>query len=271
MKYLTIKETALSWGVSVRTVNSLCNQGRVEGAIRLGNVWAIPDTAEKPDDPRRVRKKQQELAATQIRSTLESRRVAMPLLNTPFELGCCMKTIEQIEDSDTRSIALAEYYYFSGQSERVSELVEPYLTHGDIALRVSACWLYIFANLVTDKTGRSRRALELINEMTDRLTDDTPERETAYAVCVSTGTSVLLHLTVPKILSPLKSYIHMMPPGLRLFVLYIEAHHSYLNRQYGEVLCLNGTSKAECCSAKGPAEISVNEVNEVCRLRHTSF
>ena len=31
-------------------------QGRIEGAILKGNTWLIPENAEKPDDPRRVRK-----------------------------------------------------------------------------------------------------------------------------------------------------------------------------------------------------------------------
>ncbi len=62
--------------------------------------------------------------------------------------------------------------------------------------------------------------------------------------CVSTGASVLLHLPLPKILSPLKTYIHMMPPGLRLFILYIEAHHSYLNKQYGASIGIAETALA---------------------------
>ncbi len=241
MNYLTIKETALRWGVSERTVNSLCTQGRVEGAKKFGSAWAVPEHAKKPDDPRRERKKQ---AAAEINWAVESRRVAMPLLNTAFRPGACLETIQAIEDRDTRAIAFAEYYYFSGQSEKVSELVEPYLCHEDIALRVSACWLSLFSNLVADRIGKAQRALELIHQMVDGLKDDTPIREQAYAVSVSTGASVLLHLPMPKILEPLKTYIHMMPPGLRLFVLYIEAHHAYLSRQYGVAVGIAETALA---------------------------
>ena len=34
MEYLTVKETAQRWGVSVRTVNMHLNAGRVAGAVR---------------------------------------------------------------------------------------------------------------------------------------------------------------------------------------------------------------------------------------------
>ncbi len=247
MKYLTTKETALRWGVSTRTVNALCTGGRVRGAVKLGSVWAIPEDAGKPDDPRRERKKKAgapQEAAPGIQAAAESRRVAMPLLNTPFQPGSCMEAIRSIEDADVRAIALAEYYYFTGRSEQVADLVEPYLHHGDIALRVSACWLYTYANLVGNQTAKSLQAMKIVRGMMENLREDAPLREKAYTVSVYTGASVLLHLPVPKILVSLKTYIHMMPPGLRLFVLYIEAHHAYLNRQYGVAIGISETALA---------------------------
>ncbi len=247
MKYLTTKETALRWGVSTRTVNALCTSGRVRGAVKLGSVWAIPEHAQKPDDPRRERKKwieHPQTVVSEIQSAVESRRVAMPLLNTPFQLGSCMETIQAIEDPDVRNIALAEYYFFSGHSEYVAELVKPYLHHKDIALQVSACWLYTYANLVGNNINRSLHAMDIVRRMMDNLRDDAPLREKAYTVSVYTGASVLLHLPMPKILVSLKTYIHMMPPGLRLFVLYIEAHHAYLNRQYGVAIGIAETALA---------------------------
>lgn len=56
MELLTTSEMANKWGISRRRVTTLCAQGRIEGAILKGNTWLIPDTTEKPDDPRRVRK-----------------------------------------------------------------------------------------------------------------------------------------------------------------------------------------------------------------------
>ena len=47
---LTTKEIALKWGVSVTWVTVLCKKGRIEGAIREGNRWYIPEDAKKPED-----------------------------------------------------------------------------------------------------------------------------------------------------------------------------------------------------------------------------
>ena len=56
MELLTTSEMAKKWDISRRRVTTLCAQGRIEGAILKGNTWLNPENAEKPDDPRRVRK-----------------------------------------------------------------------------------------------------------------------------------------------------------------------------------------------------------------------
>ncbi len=59
MELLTTSEMAKKWNISRRRVTTLCAEGRIEGAILKGNTWLIPENAEKPDDPRRVRKIEQ--------------------------------------------------------------------------------------------------------------------------------------------------------------------------------------------------------------------
>lgn len=52
MEYLSIKQTAEKWGISGRRVQRLCGAGRINGAIKIGNYWAVPSDAEKPRDER---------------------------------------------------------------------------------------------------------------------------------------------------------------------------------------------------------------------------
>ena len=54
MKYLSVKEAAVNWGISERTVRSYCQQGRVEGAYRSGKFWKIPQDATKPHKVRKL-------------------------------------------------------------------------------------------------------------------------------------------------------------------------------------------------------------------------
>lgn len=50
--YLGIKEIAKLWNISERRVRVLCQEGRVEGAFKEGNIWKIPENAIKPSDKR---------------------------------------------------------------------------------------------------------------------------------------------------------------------------------------------------------------------------
>jgi len=60
MEYLTVKEAGEKWGVTARMVNYYCSAGRIEGAIKKGNLWLVPADAEKPKDGRYKVKQQKE-------------------------------------------------------------------------------------------------------------------------------------------------------------------------------------------------------------------
>ena len=46
------KEKADEWGISIRRVNELCKNGKIEGAKKIGKSWQIPDDALQPMDGR---------------------------------------------------------------------------------------------------------------------------------------------------------------------------------------------------------------------------
>lgn len=52
MDYLKIDEVAEKWGISTRRLQTLCAEGKIEGATRFGRAWMIPKTAQKPVDGR---------------------------------------------------------------------------------------------------------------------------------------------------------------------------------------------------------------------------
>ncbi len=58
MNYMSAKETAEKWNITRRRVQLLCEQGRIEGAFKLSDVWVIPADAMKPEDGRLTRWKQ---------------------------------------------------------------------------------------------------------------------------------------------------------------------------------------------------------------------
>jgi LuxR family maltose regulon positive regulatory protein len=48
MEYLTVKEACEKWGITSRMVNYYCSEGRVEGAVKKGNLWLVPKDSKKP-------------------------------------------------------------------------------------------------------------------------------------------------------------------------------------------------------------------------------
>lgn len=52
MDYMTTKDASTLWGISDRRIQQLCNSNRVKGAVKMGNTWLIPKSAQKPADGR---------------------------------------------------------------------------------------------------------------------------------------------------------------------------------------------------------------------------
>lgn len=52
MGFMTASQAAEKWNISHRRVQILCSENRIEGVFKLGDNWAIPETAKKPTDMR---------------------------------------------------------------------------------------------------------------------------------------------------------------------------------------------------------------------------
>ena len=53
MGYLTAKQFSEKWGISERRIIKLCKENRIDGAIKNGMVWLMPEETLKPSDKRR--------------------------------------------------------------------------------------------------------------------------------------------------------------------------------------------------------------------------
>ncbi len=52
MEYISAQDAAERWGITKRRVQILCSTNRIPNAVRIGNMWVIPNTAQKPLDSR---------------------------------------------------------------------------------------------------------------------------------------------------------------------------------------------------------------------------
>lgn len=228
MDYITVREAAKKWNISLRLAQKLCTEGRIPGAQKFGSAWAIPADADKPEDLRRTKKEPAVSLPVQLQPFS-----MMPLMNTPFRPGRCRATVEAMEDGPRKDMARAEYYYFSAQAEQAVQATEPYLTSPDLGLRLSACWVYGYANLTTGQIRNARRALETVRRTLAEGESLSADLRAAVSF-VAAGAAVLLHLPLPEGLPSTREFLPLLPPGLRAFALYVQAHALYLREDYAK-------------------------------------
>lgn len=232
MEYITVRDAAQKWNISERLVQKYCAMGRIEGAKKFGASWVIPVGAVKPKDPRKTQK---DPVIRRERRRSVSYPGLMPLMNTAFEPGKCLEFIHDMAEGPQKQIALAEYFYFSGQPEKAVRETELFLTGADRDIQLSACLIYAYANLSVGKIQQARYALTAVQEMLATATEKQPEMRAALSF-ISSAAAVLLHLPLPERLPPMQEFLPMLPMGIRMFALYVTAHYTYLQKDYQKSL-----------------------------------
>lgn len=249
--YLSIKETAEKWGVSERRINQYCTEGRIPRAQKFGKSWAIPESAEKPDDPRKKRERTEKKVKEKAERRPWEHSNLMPLMNTAFAPGQVKEAVEAMNKGIQRDIAWSEYYYFSGHPEEAAREVEPYLTSSDRGARLSACLIYAYSNLSLGNIQKARVALNELNATLEAAGKQSPNFQAASAFVALSG-AVLLHLPLPEGMPKTEGFLPLLPPGLRAFALYVQAHYLYLKGEYA-----HSAGSVEATLSMGAAEYPI--------------
>jgi hypothetical protein len=58
LDYIPAKKLAEEWGVTVRAIQYMCNDGRIKNAVFIAHSWLIPISTERPPDMRYKANKQ---------------------------------------------------------------------------------------------------------------------------------------------------------------------------------------------------------------------
>ena len=96
MEYRTTVEMSKKWGISERRIARLCAEKRINGVMKIGRAWAIPDNAKKPSDARihtgKYCKRCSETGNYPVVRQLPE------LINQVFEADC-LKKMQEIPDA----------------------------------------------------------------------------------------------------------------------------------------------------------------------------
>ena len=120
MEYLNITETAEKWGISPRRLQTLCANGKVEGATRFGKVWIIPKNTQKPVDGRTKASKESNAISLDKDMPLPRKTPFLHMTDLYSVAGNAEKSIAALESNPEAQILLsAEIAYSKGNIEKV--------------------------------------------------------------------------------------------------------------------------------------------------------
>ena len=106
MQYLSTREIAEKWGVSMTLIKRLCNQGRIVGAVYKDGVWRIPEDAvriertvleytEEPELPELAKKLQNQKKKRNFHGLYDF--VVIDLTYSSSRMASCRLTRQQVE------------------------------------------------------------------------------------------------------------------------------------------------------------------------------
>lgn len=107
MKYIKVSEAAEKWGISSRRVRVFCEQGRIAGLERKGNLYLIPEDAEQPIDARTYAKKDPKKAYRPLLEQIDALKKA---------LDAC-RPLSPAEVEAIKEVFLVEHTYNSNAIE----------------------------------------------------------------------------------------------------------------------------------------------------------
>lgn len=173
MDYLKIDEVAAQWGISPRRLQTLCAQGKIEGAIRFGRAWMIPKDARKPLDGRIKAGKQEQMAANMPMPRKTPFLHMTDLYHTP---GCAAESIQSLSDNPEAQILLAaEIACSKGEIDKV------YNSAKDLLERHSSFYAVLSAGILMAQCAIWRGDLAMWRKakvhISEAVTDDDRDRE----------------------------------------------------------------------------------------------
>ncbi len=235
MGYESVKSAAERMGVTVRAIQKWAKEGRLPGSYFDNRVWWIPKDIKTP------------LKISEAKPATTIKRYPLPLLRNTYTIGEAKEFINSLPDADDRNIALAEYYYYTGQAEKAAQLLEQYFDCDDESLRYSANVMCTFANIFRGHihlaTFFSERVLK---DLEKGLKNENCSKEIkAIGVLTAYIGKHLLKISVPET-PPLEEFLHFLPQGIRLYGAYILAYKAYKDKNYERAIGICDTALAFC-------------------------
>ncbi len=234
MEFESASIAAERLGCSLRAVQKWAKEGKIEGAKKVGRDWMIPVTAARPGNLTETTEKGERLLIG----------MPLPFMEGYFEPGKAMEYIQSIGNENDRKIALGEYYYYIGETEKCSEIMEAFANHPNPSIMFSAALMGTFANTGCNHIHKAHfAAMTVKNELEKgRISDSEPE---LHAMGVFTAWILKMQFHIPlRDVPPIEEYMIWLPGGHRLFAGYLMAYKALMENDYSRAIGIADASLA---------------------------
>ncbi len=248
MEFESAREAAQRMGVTARAIQKWAKDGRLLGAYFDNRIWRIPKHITQPLKTSEVKQQSEQMI----------KRYHLPFLRCAYTVGKAKEFIDSIPDPDDKNIALAEYYYYTGNVEKAAQLAEKYMDSDDESLRYSANVMCTFANIFRGHIHLASFYSDLVLKDLERglKNQNAPKELHAIGILTAYIGKILLNIPVP-VTPPLEEYLHFLPQGIRLYGAYILAYNAYKEKKYERAIGICDTALAFCNSFYPVASIYV--------------
>ncbi len=129
MEYISIRQAAEKWNITLRRVQEMCKSGRIEGAAHFGRAWMIPADTQKPVDGRTKTAKEQKSPSDGLPHLPMPRKnpllIYTDLYNTP---GTADSVIESLADQpEAARLLRSQVDYHRGNIDQIAENTQYFL------------------------------------------------------------------------------------------------------------------------------------------------
>ncbi len=161
MRYLTAKQTADKWGLTVRRVQDLCKQGKISGSVRHGREWMIPEYSDKPMDMRKPCSKKQAHHAP----IYHDGNYVLTAIGIYTRPGTADEVLASLEKAPPfYDMFKAQIMLYRGNSEDAKKLLLKYKDNTDFAVRSTIGMNLVMCATCEGDGGLWRQAMQFLVE-----------------------------------------------------------------------------------------------------------
>lgn len=174
-EYMSAREAAKKWGVSLRRVQRLIADGRIDGSKKFGHSWVLPADSEKPKDMRSEGK-----APVLPPFFTLPRKCPVLIFTTLYSVPGSGESVAESLRDDRSAYTLfdSQLAYFRGETDRANALAKGLLDVSDRPdVRLGCLFVLALCAMYEGNVALWLRARRLIEEIPCNTPEETAQRD----------------------------------------------------------------------------------------------